>query len=185
MRPPQKILAIVDPTATEQSALDKAALWAKKFHANSKSSPATLRARRCQCFRRTLQTPLHAGLLRKIKESDTDLVVKDTHHHDILHRTLLSNTDWHLIRNSQAPLLLVKPAPWTTQARVLACIDPEREADKPAALDIEILSWAAALSGQFGGDLHSDERNGAHKWRQSRQFTTRRETVQPSLRCIL
>lgn len=33
MRPPQKILAIVDPTATEQSALDKAALWAKKFGA--------------------------------------------------------------------------------------------------------------------------------------------------------
>jgi universal stress protein E len=54
-------------------------------------------------------SPLHEGIIRKATEWGADLVVKDTHHHSALRRSIFSNTDWSLIRYCPVPLLLVKP----------------------------------------------------------------------------
>src|SRR5688572_19551279 len=40
--------------------------------------------------------PLHRGILRRVEATRPDLVVKDTHYHSFLRRTLVSNTDWNL-----------------------------------------------------------------------------------------
>ena len=55
---------------------------------------------------------LREGLLDRAKRTSADLIVKDTHHHSIAQRTILTNTDWELIRASPIPLLLVRPRPW-------------------------------------------------------------------------
>ena len=47
--------------------------------------------------------PLHEGIVRKVRETQPWLVAKDTHHHGVLKRTILTNTDWHLIRDCPAP----------------------------------------------------------------------------------
>ena len=71
-----------------------------------------------------------------------------------LRRTLLSNTDWNLIRACPVPLLLVKPRAIAAAPRVLAAVDPVHEHDKPALLDRAILSFAAELVRRVGGELH-------------------------------
>ena len=188
MKQLRNILVIVDPTASMQPALDKAALLALKFkarlelficdfragldidtadaegarkillehrleHLNTRAKPlrdAGLEVNVDAVF----HNPLHEGLLRKIAQSHADLVVKDTHYHNLVRRTLITNTDWHLIRSAAAPLLLVKPARWAESLRVLAAVDPGHLADKPAALDHAICDWSTTLSRSFKGETH-------------------------------
>jgi universal stress protein E len=99
--------------------------------------------------------PLYRGIVRRVEESAPDLVVKDTHYHTALRRTLFTNTDWSLIRTCPAPLLLAKPAPWPAAPRILAALDPGHLGDKPAALDHDILDWAELLAARKGGELHA------------------------------
>jgi len=80
-------------------------------------------------------------------------VVKDTHHHSVIRRTLLTNTDWNLIRTCPAPLLLAKPAKWHEPPRFLVALDPGHLGDKPAALDHDLLDAAELLSSRLGGEV--------------------------------
>jgi universal stress protein E len=98
--------------------------------------------------------PLHEGIVRKARESQPWLVAKDTHHHGVLKRTILTNTDWHLIRDCPAPLLLVKPNPVPEDPKVFAAVDPLHVHDKPARLDNELVKLGAALAADVGGELH-------------------------------
>lgn len=98
--------------------------------------------------------PLEDGIVRKVAACQPWIVAKDTHHHNVLKRTILSNTDWHLIRECPAPLLLVKPDPVAENPKVFAAVDPLHVHDKPAALDNEIVKLAKTLADGIGGELH-------------------------------
>ena len=98
--------------------------------------------------------PLHDGIVRKVLRTKPDLVVKDTHYHAAIRRALFSNTDWNLIRDCPASLLLVKPHDAGEVASVLAAIDPVNERDKPAELDHRILDTALELSTALGARLN-------------------------------
>ena len=98
--------------------------------------------------------PFDAAIIKKAAAHDYWLVAKDTHHHNLLQRTLLSNVDWLLIRNCPAPLLLVKDRKLATEPNVLAAVDPVNEHDKPAALDDVILTFSADLARALTGQLH-------------------------------
>jgi universal stress protein E len=98
--------------------------------------------------------PLHAGIVEKIRALRPDLVVKDTHFHGALRRTLFTNTDWHLIRQCPAPLLLTKPGAWRSQVKFAAALDPGHADDKPAILDRELLACAE----RFASELHGAAR---------------------------
>ena len=82
------------------------------------------------------------------------LVAKDTHHHSLMRRTLLSNTDWNWIRDCPVPLLLVKGREMAATPTVLAAIDPVHEHDKPARLDDAIYEFGVELCAKTGGVLH-------------------------------
>jgi universal stress protein E len=98
-------------------------------------------------------TPLHTGILRKAVASGADLVMKDTHYHSLLRRSIFSNTDWNLIRECPVPLWLVKQRAVGAEPSIIAAIDPVHERDKPAELDHAILTIAAELSAAFGASL--------------------------------
>jgi universal stress protein E len=98
--------------------------------------------------------PLHDGIVRKALDFGADVVVKDTHFHSVLKRSIFSNTDWSLIRNCPSPLLLVKPRTPSQKPRFVAAVDPLHERDKPAGLDHKILRTAGALAKSLGGELH-------------------------------
>jgi universal stress protein E len=97
--------------------------------------------------------PLDAAVVKKAAAHDYWLVAKDTHHHNLLQRTLLTNVDWHLIRSCPAPLLLVKARKLAAEPNVIAAVDPVNEHDKPAALDDRIFSFAAELARTARGQL--------------------------------
>ena len=97
--------------------------------------------------------PLHEGIVRKVLDSKPDLVVKDTHYHSLIKRSIFSNTDWNLIRDCPVPMLLVKSQPIGEKISIIAAVDPVHERDKPAELDHEILSVAQLLTSTLGGEL--------------------------------
>ena len=98
--------------------------------------------------------PLHEGIVRKALDCKADIVVKDTHYHSILKRSILSNTDWNLIRTCPAALWLVKPRALGVRPCIVAAVDPLHERDKPAELDHKILATAKALCSALAGELH-------------------------------
>lgn len=97
--------------------------------------------------------PIYAALIRKAVKTKPIMVVKDTHYHPALKRTIFSNTDWNLIRHCPVDLLLVKPAALSQPVRLMASVDPLHEHDKPADLDQRIMSVAKDLSSRVGGEL--------------------------------
>ena len=119
------------------------------------SFAAALRGRRLQVTVNVAwDYPPDEAIVRHVIATRPWLVAKDTHHHTILQRTLLSNTDWNLIRDCPVPLLLVKPREVGPHPTILAAIDPVQEHDKPAQLDDAIYKFASALCERTGGALH-------------------------------
>ncbi len=98
--------------------------------------------------------PLVEGIVSKIEDCQPWLVAKDTHHHNVLKRTILSNTDWHLIRTCPVPLLLVKPQPMAEKLKVFAAVDPMHTHDKSAELDSVIVKLGKTVAEGLGGELH-------------------------------
>jgi universal stress protein E len=97
--------------------------------------------------------PLHAGLLRKIEKSNPRFVVKDTHYHSAIRRSIFSNTDWNVIRQCPVPLWLVKPHEAPAIKTILTAVDPLHERDKPAKLDHKILTAASEIATAVGARL--------------------------------
>ena len=94
------------------------------------------------------------SLVDYVPDSGADLVVKDTHHHGLARRIFLRNTDWHLTQDCPVPVLFTKAKPWGQPPVIMAAIDPNDANQRIAALDREILSIAAGLTGWLMGDLH-------------------------------
>ena len=97
--------------------------------------------------------PLHEGILRKIESSIPRIVIKDTHFHSAIRRSVFSNTDWQIIRDCQSLLWLVKPHTEARISRLIAAVDPLHERDKPARLDHKILETAEAIRSAVEGEL--------------------------------
>lgn len=99
--------------------------------------------------------PLFEGIVRRVVETEAEIVFKDTHHHSALQRSFLTNTDWNLIRTCPVPLWLVKPRDFGAAPTIVASIDPMNDHDKPAALDDEILQISKLLVEKVGGKVHA------------------------------
>jgi universal stress protein E len=98
--------------------------------------------------------PLADAIVKRAAAERPWLVAKDTHHHTLVQRTLLTDTDWQLVRECPVPLLLVKPRDIGAKPIVLAAVDPLHVHDKPATLDDAIYKFAASLAESSGGALH-------------------------------
>lgn len=100
-------------------------------------------------------TPFHEIAVEHVHKLRPDLVVKQSVHHGRIERTLFTGSDWHLIRDCPAPLLLVKDPTRLAAPRILVCVDPQHMHDKPAALDHQLLGSAALLHERLGGEVHA------------------------------
>lgn len=115
-----------------------------------------LRAQGISVFTRLiLGDSLPRALLEYVQASRFDLVVKDTHPHSLTQRVFGLNTDSHLVRACEAPILLTRGHAWKAYPVIMACIDPSHPRDTEATLDRCILSAAQAFAGRVGGALHA------------------------------
>jgi universal stress protein E len=97
--------------------------------------------------------PLEQGIGYHVIRTAPDLVIKETHRHEPVPRASLSRTDWNLVRQVPAPLLLVRPKPWPASPRVAAAVDPCHPADRPPALDQAVLEKGRLMADVLGGAL--------------------------------
>ena len=191
MTDPQRVLVVVDPTATFHPAIERATWLARHAPArlelfisdyapqlaDSRSQNTAVTQTRAAVLDRhrnrleqlaaPLRTsgldvavdvrwdyPLHDSIVRKAEDSGAGVIVKDTHYHSVLKRSIFSNTDWSLIRNCAATLWLVKPRPPGQKPYFVAAVDPLHERDKPADLDHRIVTTGQTLARALGGELH-------------------------------
>jgi len=138
--------------ATEREALREQSLRHQLGYLNSLRK--TLAAEDIQITTRAVwDKPLADAIVRVALREEPRLVIKDTHHHSSIARTLFTITDWQLIRALPVPLWLVKKP--TLQDRVvLAAVDPSHEHDKPASLDRIVLQKAREIAGDQQEQLH-------------------------------
>ncbi|EDM65115.1 MAG: universal stress protein UspE [Moritella sp.] len=62
------------------------------------------------------------SILEEAKLNNHDLIVKSTHAHNKLSAVVFTPTDWHLLRKSLCPVLLVKDHEWPIDGNIVAAI---------------------------------------------------------------
>jgi len=174
---PTHLLAIIDPTATEHPALQRARQLALAFgarlelfvcyqpfmrgavHVDERALERLANGFREQGIETTTDEcsapTIDAGILSKVLRSRPSMVIKDTHPHSLLRRTVLSNTDWQLIRACPAPVLFVRPGEWHNPPRIAAAVDVAMPGEKPAAQDHALLSIGESFALATNGQLHA------------------------------
>jgi universal stress protein E len=101
------------------------------------------------------ESPLYEGIVHKTQRSHPDLVIRSVGGTETLEPGVLSATDWHLVRTSPVPLMLVRGNPWRQPPRLAAAIDVT---DQPG-LTQAILRAGAWLAQRCEGSLeilHAD-----------------------------
>lgn len=94
----------------------------------------------------------HEEILARVAVLQPDILFKSTHPSNALRRLLFSDTSWQLIRRCPVPLWLVHDAKPRGQS-LCAALDPLHSADKPAALDHQLIRTSQALQAALG--LHA------------------------------
>jgi universal stress protein E len=97
--------------------------------------------------------PLHAVILGRVDVARPGLVIKDTHHHSVIRRTIVTNTDWQLLRSCAAPLLLVKAREWPREPRVIAAVASSHPGDPPDYLTHAVIDLSALLARALGSHV--------------------------------
>ncbi len=86
-----------------------------------------------------------SAILQRAAETEASMVIKETRYHRKIARALLSHTDWDLIRECSSPLWLAKAGELSTDAGVVACIDPSHPDEQHAKTDQHIIARAREL----------------------------------------
>jgi len=94
----------------------------------------------------TWDFPVHEAIVRRAHQVHADLIVAECHEGRRLKPWLLHLTDWELLRLSARPVLLLKNADKWREPVIMAAVDPAHAHAKPARLDADIVTQAAALS---------------------------------------
>jgi universal stress protein E len=93
-------------------------------------------------------------ILLHVAEMRPDLLIKDVQHEALLKRAFVTPLDWHLLRESSAPVLLVGEAAHPLPRKVIAAVDPSRPEAGNAVLNEEIIQAANGLALQCDAELH-------------------------------
>ena len=86
------------------------------------------------------------AIMQYLDQHNGDLVIKNTHHQNVMQRTFFSHTDWDLIRYSPVPLLLTKASAWPKKIKITVAVDPVNSEEKSKHLDTELITYAVNLA---------------------------------------
>lgn len=78
------------------------------------------------------------AILHEALEGNYELILKGTHQHDKLKSVIFTPTDWHLMRKSHIPVLLVKEHAWPDNGQILAAINAGTEDQDHQSLNEKI-----------------------------------------------
>ena len=96
----------------------------------------------------------YESILREVIDNDYDTIVKGTHKHDALKSVIFTPTDWHLMRKSPVPVLLVKDHDWPANGKILAAINAGSEDPHHQQLNRKITEEAQHLASLLDAEVH-------------------------------
>ncbi|MCH1923853.1 universal stress protein UspE [Shewanella sp. C32] len=96
----------------------------------------------------------YESIIKFTQEGNFDLIVKSTHQHDKLKAVIFTPTDWHLLRKSPVPVLLVKDKEWHHNGNILCAVNVACEDEAHLTLNSKIIEYANALARQFNANVH-------------------------------
>jgi universal stress protein E len=94
------------------------------------------------------------AILHEITQSHFDMVIKATHKHDKLQSFIFTPTDWHLMRKSHVPVLMVKEHPWPENGNIVAAINAGASDDEHTILNERICQTAQNFTELLKGKSH-------------------------------
>lgn len=94
---------------------------------------------------------LHEVVRDYCQEHPVDWVAKACEQHSLVERVFFTHSDWHLIREIDKPLWLIKTLEPYKNPLLAVAVDPTQSNDKPHSLDIELIQSAKSLAERFGG----------------------------------
>ncbi|MEH6713793.1 MAG: universal stress protein UspE [Paraglaciecola polaris] len=94
------------------------------------------------------------SIICRVIKHDYDLIVKGTQLNDTLKAVIFTPTDWHIMRKSPVPVLLVKDHDWPTQGKVLAAVSVGVEDDDHTALNDCVTRTAKAFAELLSSEVH-------------------------------
>ncbi len=117
---------------------------------------ATLRAKFPQLEAREVSAEvvwehnIHEWITQRASDQPYDLLIKTGHRSETLTYT---STDFHLMRESPAPVYLVSEKPWKTKRRVLVAIDIETSQPEKQQLNLHLLEAGRLIADTFNAEL--------------------------------
>ena len=90
------------------------------------------------------------SILQKILDYEPDLALKSVQKQTALSRILITSTDWKLIKQSPAPLWLVKSGKWEPDGCTMAAVDPMHTKAQQNELDHLLLDAAQHMARGLG-----------------------------------
>ncbi|WP_448213497.1 universal stress protein [Colwellia sp. MEBiC06753] len=96
----------------------------------------------------------HHAIMQELENVGYDLIIKerDGQHYNYL--GLLPCEDWHLLRDTTIPLLLVNGNAWSVNGNVIAAVETEDQTNTHQSLNNQILQHGAELSDFFHCQEH-------------------------------
>ncbi len=153
--------------ACHNTALDKSYLFDKKAKENAQQGYVRSRAKQLKKLGAELQArgisveiqavwqkPLHDAVVAAVEASQADVVFKETRYHSMISRAVLTNTDWHLIRELKKPVWFVRSREWTARMTLAAAVDPMHLHARTDMLDERLLETAHELACYLPAELH-------------------------------
>ena len=95
----------------------------------------------------------HEEILARGAVLQPDILFTSAHPGNALRRLLFGDASWQLIRRCPVPLWLVHDAA-PRGSNLCVALDPLHSADKPAALDQQLIATSQALQARLGLDAH-------------------------------
>ena len=95
----------------------------------------------------------HEEILARVAVLQPDILFTSAHPGNALRRLLFGDASWQLIRRCPVPLWLVHDAA-PRGSNLCVALDPLHSADKPAALDHQLIATSQALQARLGLDAH-------------------------------
>lgn len=95
-----------------------------------------------------------SAVVAKVESNHVSLVIKSTKQYSTIKKIFFTPSDWQLLEHCPVPLLLTKSLSESSYDRVMAAVDPEKNNDKPEALDAKILSATMTMADLFDATVH-------------------------------
>ncbi|WNC73531.1 universal stress protein [Thalassotalea psychrophila] len=102
-------------------------------------------------FETVWEKNIHIWVNNYVKEHKPYMIVKTGHRTEALFYT---PTDWHIIRECHAPVLIAADKKWHKARNVLATVDLETELQDKKQLNEQVLKNASIIAKQINAELH-------------------------------